>query len=54
MDLSLLINKLEEHNGSIKIEKNLKKKHRETTSMYSWGNTTLVKGEEAQDKPIKH
>ena len=50
MDLSLLINKLEEHNGSIKIEKKSEEKaYRETTSMYSWGDTTLVKGEEAQD-----
>lgn len=50
VDLSLLINKLEEHNGNIKIEKKSEEKaYRETTSMYAWGDTTLVKGEEAQD-----
>ena len=39
MDLSLLINKLEEHNGSIKIEKNLKKKHIEKQQVCIHGET---------------
>jgi len=50
IDLSLLIFKLEKNNGNLKIDENTgKKEYRETTSMYAWGDTTLVKDEEAQD-----
>lgn len=46
-DISIVINKLEENNGEIEIKE--EKEYRDTTSMYAWGETTLVKGEEAED-----